>query len=323
MSSRSPHLRAAAVAALLLYACAVAAHAQTVITGGTTDHVVTRGESLRSIGARHGVDPATLAADNGLSLTAPLAVGRTLRVDNRHIVPPGAAPDEILVNVPQRMLFYRTGDTTLAFPVAVGRADWRTPTAEFSIVVKEENPTWDVPASIRAEARRAGRELPARVPPGPGNPLGKHWLGLDIGGVGIHGTNAPASIYQAVTHGCMRMHPDDVERLFGLVRLGTRGRIVYHPVLVAEAGGQIYLEAHRDIYRRAGDVVETMRAAAQVAGLSESIDWERATRTARAREGVARVVPRRAGGAGAAAAPGGQASFAIAQGDVGCRRGRS
>src|SRR5207244_4257585 len=58
-----------------------------------------------------------------------------------------------------------------------------------------------------------GKPVLTHVPPSPANPLGKYWLGLSIPGVGIHGTNAPSSIYNLQTHGCIRLHPDDIEKL--------------------------------------------------------------------------------------------------------------
>ncbi len=79
--------------------------------------------------------------------------------------------------------------------MAVGRADWQTPLGDFTIVIKEEDPTWDVPLSIQQEMRRAGKRVVKSVPPGPANPLGRFWLGLSLDSVGIHGTIAPLSIY--------------------------------------------------------------------------------------------------------------------------------
>ena len=193
------------------------------LTGQRHIVAVVRGDTLRALGSRFGVDPVTIARDNRRTLDAPLRLGETLTIDNRHVAPAFGTGVSIVVNVPQRMLFAAIGHSVVAYPVAVGRAEWPTPLGEFSIATKETNPSWDVPESIRAEARRAGRSLPARVPPGPNNPLGAYWLGLSAGRVGIHGTNAPRSIYQVITHGCIRLHPDDIAALFGHVRVGARG----------------------------------------------------------------------------------------------------
>jgi L,D-transpeptidase ErfK/SrfK len=276
----------------LTFVIATAADAQT-LSGQVHLVPVARGDTLRAIGARFGAEAAAIARDNGRPLDAAITAGETLRVDNRHIVPP--FPDEaaVVINVPQRMLFATSASGLVAYPAAVGRAGWPTPLGDFSVASKETNPTWDVPASIREEARRAGRSLPLKVPPGPNNPLGAHWLGLSGGGVGIHGTNAPRSIYQAVTHGCIRLHPDDIAALFRQVRIGTSVRVLYQPILVAVAGDDVYVEAHRDVYRRAPrDPLEVVKARASELGVFDRIDWQFTARVLDERAGVARLVSR-------------------------------
>ena len=265
-----------------------------ILTGKVHSVVVAPGDSLLRLGARFGVDPRTIASDNGLSLDEPLQVGSTLTIDNRHIVPTMKPGQAIVVNVPQRLLFAASTSGVVAYPVAVGRRGWQTPLGEFSIVSRETNPTWDVPASIREEARRAGRWLPLQVPPGPNNPLGAYWLGLSIGSVGIHGTNAPDSIYRAVTHGCIRLRADDVAALFGQVTVGAAGAFVYESLLMAVDGNDVFLEAHRDVYGRGPrHAEEFITALARAFGVFDRIDWTAAAAVLQRSEGVARVVTRR------------------------------
>jgi L,D-transpeptidase ErfK/SrfK len=107
----------------------------------------------------------------------------------------------------------------------------------------------------------------------------------------VHGTNTPASIYQAVTHGCIRMHPDDVAALFELVEEGTAGAIVYEPILLVEAGGEIWLEVHPDVYRRGrGTPLAQVRALAGSLGLDGRMDWSVAGRLVSGHDGIAQVV---------------------------------
>jgi L,D-transpeptidase ErfK/SrfK len=192
-------------------------------------------------------------------------------------------------------LFYVTeGRPEAHYPVGLGRPDWPTPTGTFTVLSKEENPVWDVPKSIQEEMRRCGQTVKTRVPPGPDNPLGRHWIGLSLAGYGIHGTIAPASIYQFRSHGCIRLHPDDIADLFGRVSVGTPGRITYTPVLLAGlANGQIYLEVHRDVYRRAGDPWAGVRRAADAEGIGHLLDWPRVEEVIRLKDGVAREVSQR------------------------------
>jgi L,D-transpeptidase ErfK/SrfK len=265
-----------------------------LLTGEVISHAVARGESLASLSARFGIDTRTLAADNGIRADDILPIGRVLRIDNRHIVPSGRDAATLVINLPQRMLFFR-GETVTGLPVAVGRPDWPTPTGDFTVATREENPTWDVPVSILAEARRAGRAQPARVPPGPTNPLGAFWLGLSAGGIGVHGTIVPASIYRFASHGCIRLHPDDVAWLFPRVNVGAIVAVVYEPVLLTRVGDRVFVEIHGDRYARQAPTLARVRELAVGHGVTDLVDWKAAARAVQARHGVARDITRAAG----------------------------
>ncbi|RPH62303.1 MAG: LysM peptidoglycan-binding domain-containing protein [Burkholderiales bacterium] len=258
----------------------------------STVHVVAPGDSLISIGARYGVSTPLIAAQNALDPRKPLLPGQWLEVTARHVVPP-PLEDGIVLNVPQRMLFlFRAGRVGLAYPIAVGRSDWPTPTGEFTVVNRQTDKTWIVPRSIQEEMRRAGRPVLTEVPPGPDNPLGRHWIGLSLPAIGIHGTIAPASVYGFRSHGCIRVHPDDVAELFDRVSVGERGRIVYLPLLLSQGeDGRIWFEANPDAYRRGGGTIETVRAMVRDRGIAEELlDWSLIETMLRARDGLAREV---------------------------------
>jgi L,D-transpeptidase ErfK/SrfK len=141
--------------------------------------------------------------------------------------------------------------------------------------------------------RREGKAVLEEVPPGPDNPLGTHWLGLSLRGFGIHGTIAPSSVYQFRSHGCIRLHPDDIAELFGHTEVGDTGLLVYQPVLLAVTeDGRILLEVHQDIYNKNMDAAKTVREMAGAHGLSRSIDWPAADAVIAAHEGLAREVGR-------------------------------
>jgi lipoprotein-anchoring transpeptidase ErfK/SrfK len=101
-----------------------------------------------------------------------------------------------------------------SFGIATGMAAYPTPTGNFRIVTKQRNPWWYPPAADWAKGAKP-------VPPGPGNPLGTRWMGLNVGAVGIHGTPDAASIGYSASHGCIRMRISDAEWLFERVRVGT------------------------------------------------------------------------------------------------------
>jgi L,D-transpeptidase ErfK/SrfK len=276
---------------LLGTAAVTAEHPAARLSGSETTYTLARGDTLKTVAARFGIDPETIATENRLEPGRPLETGRQLRIDNRHIVPALLAPGEIVVNVPQRMAFFDAGGYVVGYPIAVGRATWQTPAGSFSVVRKEEDPAWHVPASIRAEGARHGHVLPLVVQPGPRNPLGRFWIGLSISGIGIHGTPIESSVYQAATHGCMRLQHDRIADLYSRVDLGTRGRIIYEPVLMTAGDNEVYLEVHPDVYRRLPKTPhEVARDLAVSLGIEERVDWGAVDREIELHAGVARRV---------------------------------
>lgn len=270
------------------------------LTGSVATHVVRPGDTLPALSARWGVGVATLAAANGLGAGAALVPGAALRIDHRHIVPVVSdANQRIVVNLPQRMVFVAGDGGVRGFPVAIGMPGWQTPLGAFRVLAKEQHPVWDVPASIQDEMREAGREVITSMPPGPDNPLGDHWIGLSLPGIGIHGTPAPASVYSAATHGCLRLHADDVAALYAGVAVGDAGVIVYQPVLLAITDAGVFVEAHRDVYGRGAYDVDDLRASAATARVEARVDWAAVAEVLRRADGVARDVTAAGATAGA------------------------
>lgn len=234
-----------------------------------------------------------LARDNGMQVSDRLHAGDTIHIDNRHIVPVEGS-DLIEVNLPQRMLFhFESGRLSGAYPVAIGQPSrqWQTPIGSFKVIQMREDPTWRVPASIQREEEEQGKEVEDEIEPGPDNPLGKYWIGLSFPVIGIHGTNHPISVYSYRTHGCVRLHPDDIEALFNAVDLNDRGEIVYLPLMLARLDdGRIFLESQKDIYRKGTGGIDAVRALARAAGIDILIDWPRAGEVVGDEEGIARDV---------------------------------
>ena len=263
------------------------------LVGEVSEYVVRSGDSLTAIGARAGESVAAIARRNGLNTKNVIRPGQRISIDNRHIVPAGFE-NGVLINLPQRMLFiFHDGRLAAAHPVGLGKPTWPTPAGTFRITELRKDPTWNVPRSIQEEMQREGKAVQTHVAPGPDNPLGKEWIGLSIAGYGIHGTNAPPSVYHFQSHGCIRLHPDDAERLFSQVNIGMRGQIVYEPVLLAELPDQsIELEVNPDIYHQAVDAWTLVQSLAAEHGLTARIDWQRAARVVELQEGVATRIDR-------------------------------
>jgi L,D-transpeptidase ErfK/SrfK len=142
--------------------------------------------------------------------------------------------------------------------------------------------------------RLEGKPVLTAVPPGPDNPLGRHWIRLSFSGVGLHGTNVPSSIYRVTTHGCMRMHPDDIADLFAYTELGDSGRILYEPVLGAMMpDGRVFLEVHPDAYRRVPNMLDLALEVLRRAGAGGAADPALVRDAVKARAGTAIDVTRK------------------------------
>ncbi len=263
------------------------------VTGGVFEYTIQPGDFLISIGARFGVPATLLAEQNAIPYEGVIYPGQRLRIDNTHIVP-ATLDNGVLINIPQRMLFLLDhGTLAAAYPAGLGKPTWPTPESRFDIISRVKNKPWLVPKSIQEEMRLEGKAVLEEVPPGPDNPLGEYWLGLDLWGYGIHGTIAPASVYHFRSHGCIRLHPDDISELFDKVKVGTPGRLIYQPVLLAVLrDGRILLEDHRDIYKKGIDPAQTVRDMAEANGLSQAIDWAKVDAVIAAQDGVAGEVGR-------------------------------
>jgi L,D-transpeptidase ErfK/SrfK len=179
---------------------------------------------------------------------------RQIVIPGQRILPSGPR-EGIVVNLPEHRLYYfpkrvaGRPQRVYTYPVSIGKMDWHTPLGKTSIVQKRENPSWTPPESVRKEHRERGDPpLPAVVPPGPNNPLGAYAMRLGLKGAYlIHGTNNPIAVGMAVTHGCIRMYPEDIEELFPMVPVGTPVYLINEPVKVAWIDGLLVLEVHPQI----------------------------------------------------------------------------
>jgi L,D-transpeptidase ErfK/SrfK len=284
---------------VLTVLCAQAASANEMrlahtLSGGEIRYTVRKGDSLAAMGSRFGVEASVLARANGLETGDRLRPGSSMRVDNRHVVPDDLE-DGIVIDMPQRMVFFVAGGVVeAAYPAAMGQASWRTPQGDFTVVDMTVNPTWTVPVSIQRDMARQGKAVLTRVAAGPHNPLGKRWIGLSLDGIGIHGTTKPLSVYHFLSHGCVRLNAGDVAALFVMVEPGTPGTIIYAPVLLAQLDdGRIFVEANPDISGQEGEPLHDLHALADSSAIGNMIDWRRVSDVLERKDGLAREVTAR------------------------------
>jgi L,D-transpeptidase ErfK/SrfK len=266
------------------------------IVGGKTTYVVQKKENLYLIGAKHGVFWKTIARDNNIDIKEPLAEGTVLKLNTRRIVPK-ILDDGIIINIPDRTLYFFKGGTITYFPVGLGLlakteiSDWRTPTGKFYIMSKRKDPTWYVPESIQLENAMKGKEVEETVPPGPNNPLGKYAIETSIPATLIHATIWPGSVYRYMSHGCIRMLPEHIEQLYPMVDIKTKGEIIYEPVKLAiNDEGRVYLEVRTDVYRKHKSIKEYVSKAIETRGISDKVDWQKIDKLIQDETGVAEDV---------------------------------
>jgi len=190
-------------------------------------------------------------------LLANPGVDRWLPEDNAVVVLPNRfiLPDVertgMVLNLPEMRLYYfpepEAGETpvVITHPISVGRMDWETPLGKTTIINKKKDPDWRPPQSLKDEAIAEGNEpLPDIVKAGPDNPLGRYAMRLGIPGYLIHSTNKPYGVGMRVTHGCLRMYPEDIERLFEDIPVGTPVHLVNQPIKLGWLAGSLFVELH-------------------------------------------------------------------------------
>ncbi len=230
--------------------------------------------------------------------------GTEVLIPGQRLLPPGER-EGIVVNLPEHRLYYfpkpkkkEETPTVLTYPVSVGKMDWRTPIGSTKIVSKQKNPSWTPPKSVHEERRRLGEPpLPSVVPPGRDNPLGAHAMRLAIPGGSylIHGTNNPDAVGMAVTHGCLRMYPEDIATLFERVPVGTKVTLIDEPVKMTKIDGEVWLEVHPPIDDQGRAVAVSLevfevRLDALLGESEVMINWDIALETLREARGIPVVI---------------------------------
>jgi L,D-transpeptidase ErfK/SrfK len=297
-------VRSMAPLAALLVAGAACAAEYVLPTNG--DNVIGRNataiaaheDTLFDVARRNGVGyEEILSANPGIDPWLP-GEGTEILIPSRYVLP-DAPRSGIVINLPEHRLYYyppaRKGEAPVVrtYPISVGKMDWKTPIGTTRIVSKQEKPNWYPPASVLKEHEERGDPLPRVVPAGPDNPLGEYAMRLGIPGGSylIHGTNKPAGVGMQVTHGCIRLYPEDIAELFPLVPVKTQVNLLDQTNKVGWQRGTLYVERHaplegtdnpRDMDPAEMDALIT----AEVAGHNVEIDWAGARRAFEQATGV-------------------------------------
>jgi len=208
-----------------------------------------RHETLLDIALHHDLGHEEIVAANpGINPWLPQE-GALVTLPTQFILP-NAPRQGIVINLPEMRLYYypepKPGQqaVVVTHPISIGSEGRNLPMGISEISEKRIKPSWRVPASIRAEHAEAGDPLPAIVPAGPDNPLGDYAMRLGTSAYLIHGTNRTFSIGMRVSHGCIRLYPNDIESLFAQVPMATPVRIINQPFKAGWLADELYVEAH-------------------------------------------------------------------------------
>ncbi|MEW8050163.1 MAG: L,D-transpeptidase family protein [Candidatus Thiodiazotropha sp.] len=171
--------------------------------------------------------------------------GAEIIIPQQYVLPPGPRKG-VVINLAELRLYYFPQDrpVVITYPIGIGREGWSTPTGETTVIGKKKDPSWTVPESILQEHEEEGDPLPPVVPPGPDNPLGNRAIYLGMNGYLLHGTNKPYGVGMRVSHGCIRLYPENVERFFEEVDIGVPVRIIDKPFKAGWLKGELYVQVH-------------------------------------------------------------------------------
>ncbi len=218
------------------------------VVGDISWHTVSKEDTLLDIARYYdlGYNQIILANPNVDPWLPP--VGKPVLIPSSYVLPSKRAG--LVVNLAEmRLYFFRTeGSKKVVYtaPIGIGTEGKLTKLGVYNIIRKKHKPYWHVPESIRKE----DPSLPEVVPPGPDNPLGEYALYLSRESYAIHGTNRPWGIGRRVSHGCIRLYPEDIEPLYSLVEIGTPVFIIYQPYKLGIKDKKIYLQAFPDFAKK-------------------------------------------------------------------------
>jgi len=224
-------------------------NAEDTVVGETQVVFAREADTFSDLAREYGLGYDELAAANPQIDPWLPGAGTAVLLPTQYVLPD--TPQEgVILNIASMRLFYfpempeGQQQAVITYPIGIGRVGWETPTGETTVVSRARDPHWYVPASVRKEHAEIGNPLPAVVPPGPDNPLGHHVLKLGLPGYLIHGTNQPYGVGMRVSHGCVRLYPENIEVLYSLVDNGEKVTIVNQPYLTGYASGRLFIEAH-------------------------------------------------------------------------------
>ena len=241
--------------------------------------------------------------------------GREIVVPTQQLLP-NAPREGVVINVAAMRLYYfpkrKAGEQQVVYthPIGIGKVGWATPEGTTKVVRKAKDPVWRPGPGVRAEHKANGEILPAVVPAGPDNPLGNRAMYLGWAQYLIHGTNKPYGVGLRSSHGCIRMYPEDVEKVFDMVPIGEKVTVVNQPFVFGWHDGQLYLQSFDVLeddprnWEKAQKKLLSKALAARIQkelkARNETVDWDAISKLAHDPHGIPVSISRRGAVGGAA-----------------------
>ena len=251
--------------------------------GSLKTYKTKKGDSLIELARKFGLGYNEITATNPKLDPFVPGDGVTIDVPTAWVLPALPSYDGIVINLSEMRLYYFPANksSVVTFPIGVGDEGKETPEGTFKIVEKIVNPSWHVPQSILKEKP----ELPKVVPPGPDNPLGSHAMRLSEKSILIHGTNRPYAVGRKASHGCIRMYPEDIPKLFEMVPNKTKVSIIRQPIKVGKTKDRVYIEIHKDTELDINYFNEAVRLLVKN-GLFQDVDKDKMLSAVREKRGL-------------------------------------
>ncbi len=251
------------------------------VVGAIQRYVIKKGEDLLEVARKFGLgynDIGVLYRHWDPFLPPP---GAEVSIPTMWIVP-NPRGRQLIVNTGEMRLYYYTNNASqvYTFPIGMGVLDFKTPAGTFRVVEKKVDPAWHIPKSLQAKYGMAV------MPSGPDNPLGEYKLTLSWGDYGIHGTHMPWGVGRLVSHGCTRMYPEHIKKLFPLVPVGASVEYIYEPAKIGFRQGRIYLSVHDDVYMKIRSMLLHVLNLIEERGLAEQVDMRRVLQAVEEENGV-------------------------------------
>ena len=208
-------------------------------------------------------------------------VGTNMLIPSLWIVPTGHSA-QIVVNTGEMRLFYfvNNGTQVYTYPIGMGVLDFKTPTGNFTVNQKKVNPDWHIPKQLQKKYQMSV------MPAGPDNPMGAFKLGLNWGDYGIHGCNLPWAVGRLVSHGCTRLYPEDIKKLFAMVPMGTKVEYIYEPAQIGFRQGRVFLSVHDDVYFKIRSMILHVLNMLEQRGLADQVDTQKVMQTVEEQTGM-------------------------------------